>query len=805
MARRDRNTITTELEITTPRQLFWALQQLAEGTMTIRLLSEVRADALRTFPTGAPKATIPVSELHRVLDDMMDSLADKTDGIVDGTAPTLTLAEVKTRIREFMPRNNQQLIDEEKFRDWWGLLIDSLQDILSNKTSSFVPSLATTLTNVGTRFADNGSGAISPADLHQTILDVTFAVEDLVDGGVIVTAPPTVTLTSPSNNATVPVGALTLTWTSTDATSFDVYWGPVGAAVLVADDIVTQSVGVTAVEGRADEWRVEATGPGGTVTSKTCNFTGQPGPTVNLSTPADAATGLTNPVTLTWTASNANLFDVTAGETGSEATVFTDIPNQPAQLSGLTLGVEHRWKVKAKGLQGAADVETAFRTFTTEAAATFPPTPMGFASGVTGARGVVEPDIALITSLADSGPGTFREAVHNRSNVVVVPMIGGTTYLESRVDASGSNITFLGHAAPGQGYAIASVLTNANDIQGLISITGSNQIWRHLRGRFTDTLANGRQAEGNNGNGIFEWLDSDNIWIDHCSGSYGTDGSLVNIGAYGSGITDSTISNCMMYYPIFIDRKNMLVDGFVELSIYKNLFCAGQDRQPVINGRNLGHVVEVIGNAMVDNGRGIDVNGFNAAHIGKVNICGNVRLINTSYPGFGGGNFEGAMITTGGTHASIQEIYVEGNIDNLNRTAQAQADTLSVKAASQAQMVVSPHAGSALTTNRATTIAEVGDDPVGYLTTLLDTIGCRSGGTLDSLCAAVKSQAINRTGQLLGGTSGGKPKISDPPQVGGIPTLTSGSPIVTQKANWNQVGAGGFLNVELEVQAVRNV
>jgi hypothetical protein len=110
-----------------------------------------------------------------------------------------------------------------------------------------------------------------------------------------------------------------------------------------------------------------------------------------------------------------------------------------------------------------------------------------------------------VTSLADSGPGTLRDAVADgRSNLCVVMKVPGTIALESNLYDSGSNLTFDGSQAAVQvtGRPVVS--------------SGDNIIHRYMRYRHGGPVL-GDSTGVTNGEGIV---------YDHCSIELGADQSM---------------------------------------------------------------------------------------------------------------------------------------------------------------------------------------------------------------------------------------------------------------------------------------
>jgi hypothetical protein len=118
--------------------------------------------------------------------------------------------------------------------------------------------------------------------------------------------------------------------------------------------------------------------------------------------------------------------------------------------------------------------------------------------------------VYAVTSLADAGPGTFREACNAIGPRIVVFHVAGTIHLKNRVRIRAPYITIAGQTAPGDGVCIrgATVCIDTHDV-----------VVRHLRFRRGETnVANRDDALGGNPIG--------NIIIDHVTASWGLDENL---------------------------------------------------------------------------------------------------------------------------------------------------------------------------------------------------------------------------------------------------------------------------------------
>ncbi len=128
-----------------------------------------------------------------------------------------------------------------------------------------------------------------------------------------------------------------------------------------------------------------------------------------------------------------------------------------------------------------------------------------------------------VTTLADSGPGSLRDAVA-QSNRMIVFRVGGTIELEGGLDVTGSNLTIAGQTAPGDGIAV---------INNEFTIAGDNIVIRYLRVRGGDRM--GTPIDTFKGEG------RRNVLIDHCSVSWGVDECFSLYGNY-----DVTVSHCII-------------------------------------------------------------------------------------------------------------------------------------------------------------------------------------------------------------------------------------------------------------------
>ena len=118
--------------------------------------------------------------------------------------------------------------------------------------------------------------------------------------------------------------------------------------------------------------------------------------------------------------------------------------------------------------------------------------------------------VYVVTSLADRGPGTLREACEQGGARIVVFNVAGIIQLKSPINIRAPYITIAGQTAPGDGICVAgeSVLIDTHDV-----------IIRFMRFRRGATEVT-RRDDALGGNGI------GNIIIDHVSASWGLDENM---------------------------------------------------------------------------------------------------------------------------------------------------------------------------------------------------------------------------------------------------------------------------------------
>ncbi len=192
------------------------------------------------------------------------------------------------------------------------------------------------------------------------------------------------------------------------------------------------------------------------------------------------------------------------------------------------------------------------------------PGALGFGAGATGAR--IGGSVYHVTTLADSGAGSFRTGVGTGNRFIVFD-VGGTITLASAVTCS-SGLTIAGQTAPGDGIAIIGHEVSFSAKQ--------NEIVRYLRVRPYSA------SDGEDGINVG---DGTNMIFDHISLEISP---YNNIDAHGDNGSDAiTVQNSIIADPAY--NGSSAKQGFGahtehlggKMAWYYNLWVSEHNRQPL--------------------------------------------------------------------------------------------------------------------------------------------------------------------------------------------------------------------------------
>jgi len=223
----------------------------------------------------------------------------------------------------------------------------------------------------------------------------------------------------------------------------------------------------------------------------------------------------------------------------------------------------------------------------------------GFGTDTPGGRGG---KVFYVTSLADSGPGTLREALTDAGHRTILFNISGTITLESDIIVYYPYVTIAGQTAPGEGIQIrgAQIIIKTHDV-----------IIRYLKVRSGDEQ-NSSSTSDRDAITLNDHLNAFNIVIDHSSLTWGSDiGGLTFL----NGARDSTVSYSIIGEGLYLSNHpeargrtegHSMAMNITELdsqyypkriTVHHNLLTTSADRNPrIIGGENIDFVNNVIYN-----------------------------------------------------------------------------------------------------------------------------------------------------------------------------------------------------------------
>ena len=184
----------------------------------------------------------------------------------------------------------------------------------------------------------------------------------------------------------------------------------------------------------------------------------------------------------------------------------------------------------------------------------------GFGRFATGGQGG---ETVHVTTLADAGAGSFREAV-SKSHRTVVFDVGGVIRLKSNVPIS-SDVSILGDTAPSNGITLYGRSA---------SFSGQKKSIVHYV-RFREGIA------GDRGKCSVGLTSGHDMIFDHCSIEWGRWDCLgVTVGSH-----DITFQNCIIGEGVDPQRFGSLTDSVTNITYTHNLWINNQSRNPKAKGK----------------------------------------------------------------------------------------------------------------------------------------------------------------------------------------------------------------------------
>ncbi len=206
------------------------------------------------------------------------------------------------------------------------------------------------------------------------------------------------------------------------------------------------------------------------------------------------------------------------------------------------------------------------------------PGAVGYGTDTPGGRGG---RVITVTTLADDGPGSLREAVTAKGPRTIVFRVAGEIRLKSHLRITEPFVTVAGQTAPGSGITLrdAGLYVNTHDV-----------VIRFLRSRVGDSLVeefdtqDALQISGD---------DTYNVVVDHCSFSWSIDeGVGIRVPAHDITFSHNIISEALRQpfskEQIGKERSHsmalILSGGPTRTSLHNNLLALCNSRNPRIQG-----------------------------------------------------------------------------------------------------------------------------------------------------------------------------------------------------------------------------
>src|SRR5207245_1312356 len=227
---------------------------------------------------------------------------------------------------------------------------------------------------------------------HNAGGDTTGAVWSFTTASAPPPPPGTPGSPNPANAATGVSTTPTLTWTSSNATTYDVKFGTSNPPAPVSTGQAAASYTPSALANSTTYfWQIVSHNAGGDTTGAVWSFTTASAPppppgTPGSPNPANAATGVSTTATLTWTSSGATSYDVKFGTSNPPPQVSTGQTSATYVTGALANSTTYFWQIVAHNSGG--DAAGPVWSFTTIAPAPPPPGPPTNASPANGATGV---------------------------------------------------------------------------------------------------------------------------------------------------------------------------------------------------------------------------------------------------------------------------------------------------------------------------------------------------------------------------------------------------------------------------------
>ncbi len=235
--------------------------------------------------------------------------------------------------------------------------------------------------------------------------------------------------------------------------------------------------------------------------------------------------------------------------------------------------------------------------------------------------------VIRVTSLASKGDGTLRAALAEKGPRIIVFEVGGVIDLDQTfLEATEPQVYLAGQTAPKPGVTL---------IRGGLRIAASQCVVQHLCVRPGD--AGQGKGSGWQPDGITTTGGPVDVWIDHCSATWGCDENI-SAATYNSPTGQPArrifIRDCIIAEGLAESthakgdhsKGTLVLDGTKEVAIVNNLYCSNSQRNPRFKPDTSGVVVN---NVIVNPGQQVMMVGGDqtGAIPPRLSVAGNVVLL----------------------------------------------------------------------------------------------------------------------------------------------------------------------------------
>jgi hypothetical protein len=244
----------------------------------------------------------------------------------------------------------------------------------------------------------------------------------------------------------------------------------------------------------------------------------------------------------------------------------------------------------------------------------------------------------VVHSLADSGPGTLRDALSQEGRIVTFN-VSGIIQINKRLVVP-KYTTILGQTAPGVGITVYG--------NGWSFSNSHESIIRWIRIRMG--------VAGDHGKDAMTVAQGHNMIFDHISASWGRDETFSINEKHTGDVQNITIQNCIVAQGLETHSAGGLIQSVGGISIFRTFYTDNKTRNPKVKGKN-----NFVNNVVYNwGGGGGYIAGGDSAGQTQANIVGNYFIAGPST-----GKTKAFVRGNENFHASVRGNFVDHDVDGV--------------------------------------------------------------------------------------------------------------------------------------------